>query len=321
MLVTLTPNPSIDATVSLRNELEAGLVHRAESVTQVAGGKGINVARAAQLADWPSVAIFPSAQRDPFVTLIDDMGLDYIAEAIPGHIRVNTTVTEPGGRTTKLNGQGPHVSADAQQGLIDKLSTAVQDADWLVLAGSLPQAVPTDWYVTVIAALRTAAPKLKIAVDTSDAPMVALADGLSTAAPDLIKPNGMELGQLTGVDGLALESAAAQGDYSGVVEAGNKILAMGIPEVLVTLGSAGAVYIDTTGAWVAGPPPTAVQSTVGAGDAALAGFIMARSQSAEPADALLRAVAYGSAAAALPGTTMPTPLQLDLQNTTVSALS
>ena len=45
MIVTVTPNPSIDRTVELSAPLTRGAVHRVSSVTSEPGGKGVNVAR------------------------------------------------------------------------------------------------------------------------------------------------------------------------------------------------------------------------------------------------------------------------------------
>lgn len=75
MIVTLTPNPSIDATIALDSALEPGTVHRAHSMTHVAGGKGINVAHAVTLAHQPNIAVFPAADNDPFVPLVRDINV------------------------------------------------------------------------------------------------------------------------------------------------------------------------------------------------------------------------------------------------------
>ena len=81
----------------------------------------------------------------------------------------------------------------------------------------------------------------------------------------------------------------------------------GVDAVLATLGGAGAVLVTAEGAWHATPPPTTVVSTVGAGDSSLFGYLLGDLRGAGPADRLRLAVAYGSAAAGLPGTTIPTP--------------
>lgn len=320
MILTLTPNPSIDATLALNQPLASGDVHRAASVTQVAGGKGVNVAHAVHLAGKETLALFPARAADPFINLIHDVDLPYAHVNMDGSVRVNTTITEPDGTTTKVNGPGPLLSDATQNHLIATLTRHAQSADWVALAGSLPKGVDAGWYTDLIKEIRTAAPQARIAVDTSDAPMKAIAEQLDSAAPDLIKPNGFELGQLTGQDGLALERAAAAGDYSPVVEAARDVVKRGIKEVLVTLGSAGAVLVNVDGAWAATPPPATVKSTVGAGDAALAGYLLGRTQGKGPADSLALSVAYGTAAAAKPGTQFPRPEELDTAHTSISAL-
>lgn len=320
MIVTLTPNPSIDATIALDSSLKPGTVHRAQSMTNAAGGKGINVAHAVTLASQPTLAVCPAAAHDPFISLVRDINVDIKTVEIAQTIRTNTTVTEASGRTTKLNGKGPLVDHGAQQQLIDATCDAAANASWVVMAGSLPNGVPTDFYVTAIKALRQAAPEVHIALDTSDKPMEEISQHLDVAAPDLLKPNGLELGQLVGEDGLALEEAAERGDFSGVIAAAHKVNAQGVKYVLVTLGAAGALLVTESGAWIASPPPITVTSTVGAGDSSLAGFLLAQAAGKTLPESLQQSVAYGSAATSLPGTTIPTPDMLNLSQTTVREL-
>ncbi|MBK4161447.1 1-phosphofructokinase family hexose kinase [Corynebacterium macginleyi] len=320
MILTLTPNPSIDATLALSQPLTSGDVHRAVSVTQVAGGKGVNVTHAVHLAGKESLALFPAHKADPFINLIHDVDIPYAHVDMDGGVRVNTTITEPDGTTTKVNGPGPLLSDATRNHLITSLTHHAPSADWVALAGSLPQGVPAGWYTDLIKEIRNVAPQARIAVDTSDAPMKAIAEQLDSAAPDLIKPNGFELGQLTNQDGLALERAAAAGDYSAVVGAARDVVRRGIKEVLVTLGGSGAVLVTANGAWAATPPPATVKSTVGAGDAALAGYLLGCTQGRGPAESLALSVAYGTAAAAKPGTQFPRPEELDTAHTSISVL-
>ena len=130
--------------------------------------------------------------------------------------------------------------------------------------------------------------------------------------PDLIKPNAEELADLAGVPAAALDDAAAQGDMSPVVAAADALVSRGVGTVLATLGAAGAVLVNRSGAWLATPPPIVPRSTVGAGDASLAGYVRAAVAGAEAPQRLQMAVAYGSAAAALPGSALPGPAQLNL---------
>ena len=84
--------------------------------------------------------------------------------------------------------------------------------------------------------------------------------------------------------------------------------------MLATLGAAGAVLVDDDGAWLATPPPITPRSTVGAGDSSLAGYVRADVGGAEAPQRLQMAVAYGSGAAALPGSALPSPAQIDLDD-------
>jgi 1-phosphofructokinase len=118
-----------------------------------------------------------------------------------------------------------------------------------------------------------------------------------------------------------LESAAASGDPEPVVLAAQRLIELGARTVLVTLGAAGAVLVDKTGAWMAAPPPITPRSTVGAGDSSLAGYLRAEVGGAEPPRRLQMAVAYGSAAAALPGSALPSPSQIDLEAVRVYAIT
>src|SRR5204863_3449796 len=115
----------------------------------------------------------------------------------------------------------------------------------------------------------------RVAADTSEGPLAALVDALDTAAPDLIKPNAEELAGVLGYSPQALEAAVVQGDPEPVVDAARQLVHRGVRAVLATLGPAGAVLVDQTGSWMAAPPPIHARSTVGAGDASLAGYLRA----------------------------------------------
>ena len=161
----------------------------------------------------------------------------------------------------------------------------------------------------------------KVAVDTSDAPLAALAADLERAAPDLIKPNSEELAGLSGVTAVSLESALLRGDAAPVVSAAQRLIDRGVGAVLATLEAAGAVLVNADGAWLATPPPITPRSTVGAGDSSLAGYVRADVEGADAPLRLQMAVAYGSGAAALPGTAMPSPGQINLDDVVVTAVS
>ncbi|QNG19101.1 1-phosphofructokinase family hexose kinase [Rhodococcus triatomae] len=303
MIVTLTANPSVDRTVELGGPLERGAVLRATGSTDDPGGKGVNVARALAASGVPALAVLPAADDDPILGGLRAHGIEFAAVPIHGCVRTNITVTEPDGTTTKINEAGHPLDGRTVEALLSEIRTRAAHAEWVVLSGSLPPGVPTDWYATVVLAL--AGSGCRVAVDTSDAPLLALSGGFPGAAPDLVKPNSEELAQLTGADGDALEAAARAGDPRPATIAARGLVEKGVGSVLVTLGAAGAVLVDASGAWFAAAPPVTARSTVGAGDSALAGYLVAHRAGAGAARCLQSAVAYGSAAASLPGTTLP----------------
>ena len=185
----------------------------------------------------------------------------------------------------------------------------------MVLAGSLPPGAPVGWYADLVAALRDTG--ARIAVDTSDAPLRALVDGLDVgrAAPDEAERRGARLVHRR-ADGDALES-----DPVAAARAASTLVDRGVETVLATLGPHGAVLVNADGAWHATPPPTTVVSTVGAGDSSLFGYLLGDLRQQDPAHRLALAVAYGSAAAGLPGTTIPQPHQVRPELVSVRSLA
>jgi 1-phosphofructokinase len=225
-------------------------------------------------------------------------------------VRTNLAVTEHDGTTTKLNEPGAALSSAGVAALTQSVVAAAESASWVVLSGSLPPGMPQNWYADIVATL--AGLPCRVAVDTSGGPLTALVEGLERAAPDLVKPNAEELADVLGLSPQTLETAVAHGDPEPVVSAARTLLDRGVGAVLATLGAAGAVLVDHDGSWLATPPPITPRSTVGAGDASLAGYVRAEVSGAVPPQRLQMAVAYGSAAAALPGSALPRPADLDL---------
>ena len=305
MIVTLTANPSHDRTVTLSEPLRHGAVQRASSVLSQAGGKGVNISRASVSAGVPTLAVLPAPSHDdPFVLELLAAGIDCRPVDHPGDLRVNITISDPDGTTTKLNSPGPEMTDATRAALADALQRRTGEGDWVVLAGSLPPGAPVEWYADLVGVLAGTA--AKVAVDTSDAPLRALVDRLDHAAPHLMKPNGHELASLTGHDGDDLEKNPV-----AAARAARELIGRGVESVLVTLGGNGAVLVTDGHAWHATPPATTVVSTVGAGDSSLFGYLLAAIEDRAPGDRLALAVAYGSAAAGLPGTTIPHPEQVD----------
>ncbi|GAA1147054.1 1-phosphofructokinase family hexose kinase [Nesterenkonia lutea] len=351
MIVTFTPNPSLDKTLVLDAPLRPGAVQRAVGHSAEPGGKGVNISRALTAAGTPSLAVLPGDARDPVLLALQELDVPARALPIGAPLRTNTAITDHAGVTTKINEPGPEFDAALTESLLRLLLEASEGAAWVALAGSLPPGVPVDFYAQAITALRETfgehAPR--IALDTSGAPLAAALK----AAPDLIKPNAEELLELhAAVAGPAASPASApastlDGEVNGPsideqaqaetletdpLRAAHLALELqghGARACLVTLGAHGAVLIphsapeashrpaEALRAW---GPPIIPRSTVGAGDASLAGFLASAQAGSSPTESLKQAMAMGRAAAELSGSTMPTPDQLITENLSTEQL-
>jgi 1-phosphofructokinase len=304
-VVTLTANPSLDRTLELPGPLERGSVARLGVSHTEPGGKGVNVARAVAAAGRDVVSVLPAGDDDPAVRALQALGLRLANVPVAAPVRTNYTLTEPDGTTTKLNEPGTALDEGARAALLAAVHEHAAGAAWVVLSGSLPPGTPVDWYATLVRSLRDTG--ARIAVDTSEAPLLALLAAGRESVPDLLKPNTEELAQLVGSTERALS-----GDPAALLAAVDHLHIQGVTEVLLTLGADGALLSTAGGGrWSARPPRITVRSTVGAGDSSLAGFVLAHLADADAAVRLQTAVAYGSASAALPGSAVPTPDRVD----------
>lgn len=316
MIVTLTANPSVDRTLEL-DRLEVGEVNRAAATHLHAGGKGINVSRVLVGAGVPTLAVLPAggSDGDLLVRLLGEQGVAAAAVPVRGETRSNITLVESSGATTKVNAPGPELGADEVDALLDAVRVRLVGARMVVAAGSLP-AGTDEVFLDRLADLAADA-GVPLALDTSGAP---LAHAVRHGRLAIVKPNDEELGELVG------RELVTVGD---VLDAAREVIALGTRTVLVSLGAHGALLVDAERSWWAGGDPLVPASTVGAGDATLAGYLVAASvpgstdsgtsgsgapdPSAPDPGALLRAaVAWGRAAVLRPGTEAPLPGDVDL---------
>lgn len=292
VIVTLTLNPSVDRTIEVQ-ALERGAVIRATGEHVHAGGKGINVTRALAGHGSKSRAVLPvgGSEGKQLVNMLANQGVELLEVAVGSPARCNITVSEPDGTVTKINSLGQPLTVDETEALCTAVLSCVNEATWFVAGGSLPRGVPDSFYADLIETLRPSG--VPVAVDTSGPPLtVAVASG-----PALVKPNREELESAVG---------CPLGTLGEIVEAARELRRMGAETVLASLGSDGAVLVDKDGAWH-GEAPTIRRSAVGAGDAMLAGFLYG---GAFGPSALATALAWGAAAASLPGSRMPLPEDL-----------
>ncbi|MFG1934413.1 1-phosphofructokinase family hexose kinase [Mycobacterium sp. NPDC048908] len=285
MILTLTPNPSVDRTVFL-TDIVVGSVNRSQRSRSEPSGKGVNVALALHAHGVPVRAIVTAGGPvgAQLQQMLDTAGLDTVVVPIDGDIRSNVSLAQPDGTVTKINEAGPELSAVERDRLLAATAGQLGGAEVLVGAGSLPAGLPSAWYGEIVELARRQG--VFVAVDTSGAP---LADSLS-AQPDLVKPNVHELAELTG------RLPRTLGD---VIGAADEVRRRGARAVLASLGADGAALVDAEGALWGHAPVERVVSTVGAGDAMLAGYL---SCPGGRADALATALQWGAIAVQHEGT-------------------
>ncbi len=259
-IVTVTLNPAIDQTVSIPN-FRADTVNRVDWKQDDAGGKGVNVASFLAEAGYKvSVTGFLGRDNDAlFKTLFREKGIDDHFVHLPGETRVNIKIVDNAqGQVTDINypGQSPtHLNVDGLRNVVQALTGS---CDWFVFSGSVPAGLSTDIYNELIGPLK--AQGKTVILDTSGD---ALRFGLP-AKPNLIKPNRVELEEVLNT---RLES------HGAIVAAARELIGSGIPYVVVSMGGEGALFIDRTQAFHAQPPAVEIKSTVGAGDAMVAGTV------------------------------------------------
>ncbi|WP_017612602.1 1-phosphofructokinase [Nocardiopsis salina] len=292
MIATVTPNPSLDRTVAVHT-LHRGEVHRARARLDP-GGKGVNVARVLAAAGHPTTALLPSGGPEGahLGALLRREQVPVAEVPVRGATRSNLTVVEADGTTTKLNEPGAALDPAEARELSERAARLAEGADWLATCGSLPADAPEGLHADLVEAGRRAG--ARTAVDTSGPAL----ERAVQVRPDLVKPNHDELAALVGHPLPTLGS---------VLEVVHRLRERGVGAALVSLGADGALLVEEAGAWHAHGPAPAVLSTVGAGDALLAGFLGAGGSGPQ---ALRSAVAHGTAAVGLPGSRMPAPHDL-----------
>jgi 1-phosphofructokinase len=289
VILTVTPNPSLDLTYALRDNAVDGDVRRAERSTIEASGKGVNVSRALAAAGVPTCAVLPIGGRTGrfLVDLLDDDAVPYRAVPQAGDVRINTTAVTPDGQTLKLNGPGGRLTAAEQDMLVSEAVSAVDAARgvgagevWVAVCGSLPPGADGQLVERLVRAVQAAG--AKCAVDTSGS---ALSAAIAAGA-DLIAPNRHELAVVSP------EAANAENVDEVAAVAGEAARRTGV-QLLVSLGAEGALYAGGKVLLHAYGPALTPVNTAGAGDALLAGWL---STDVEPVERLRTAVAWGRSA-------------------------
>jgi 1-phosphofructokinase family hexose kinase len=283
----LTINPAIDRNVTADRLVfeDRGYI---VSTTETAGGRGINASSVIHSFGGKTLAIVTSGGQSGarLQELIRAYGFPVEVAPIHHDIRTNLTITDKQGLTVKLNEAGPAMDKDEVERLEHATLQQLDHASWLMLCGSIPPGVPSDFYARLIAATRKR--KVRTVLDTDGE---ALEMGIE-AKPTVVHANQQEAERL-------LNTALLMRAHH--LDAARKLRAMGAGSVVPSLGSRGAVAMNGKTIYEALPPRVDAVCPIGAGDALAAAFTWAMDNGSSFDDAVRWGVAAGTASAKLPG--------------------
>ena len=284
MILTVTLNAAIDRTVAVPN-FRLGQRHRAVESRTMAGGKGVNVARALRLLGRPVIAT-GLAGGATGTRLVDQLREESVLTAftrIAGETRSNLAVVDPTtGVQTEINDRGPEVSDEEVDSFVERLLYLAQGASICVLAGSAPPGAHPGVYARLITELRALG--ILTVLDAEGEQMRA---GLR-AEPAVVVPNVAEAEEAVGHEFIDTDD-----------------LALGL-STLLEMGAGEAIVTSQNGCMaILGERPDRCRyearidlldpvATVGSGDAFLAGYVAARSEGASPRECLAFGVAAGA---------------------------
>jgi 1-phosphofructokinase family hexose kinase len=285
VIVTVTMNAAIDRTLTVPN-FQRGQRHRASDGLTLAGGKGINIARALKRLGVPVVATGLAGGQNG-TRIIEALTAEAILNdfvRIEGESRTSTAIVDPtGGSYTEVNEWGPEVQEDELETLLEKLTYLSRGADYVIFAGSLPRGMADAFYAEAIRELNRRG--ILTVLDSEGEPF-----RLGTQAePFLVSPNERE------AEGLVGQEFHDDDDFLAGLEA---IVELGARNVLITRESGCWALLRSEREprrYRAVAPRMDPVSAVGSGDVLLAGFVAARLEERSDEEALRAAVAAGAA--------------------------
>lgn len=282
MIYTVIFNPSLDYVIQV-DKLVPGEINRTTHEAVYPGGKGNNVSVILSNLGHSSKALGFTAgfTGEALENMLKEFGCDTAFIRLPeGSTRINVKINA--GEETEINGQGPVITEEAQQALFEQLD-ALKKEDILVLAGSIPNTLPSDIYERILEHLQGRG--IHFVVDaTKDLLLKVL-----KYHPFLIKPNNHELGEMFGVTLKTRDE---------IVAYAKKLQKMGAENVLVSMAGDGAILLTEEGViYEAKPPKGKVLNSVGAGDSMVAGFLTGYLNTGDYEKAFRLGVVTGSATA------------------------
>ncbi len=286
MIYTVTLNPALDRTLYLKEPLKYDDSNRIEKEEKYAGGKGIDVSRVLNVLGTQSITLgfvggFTGLEIEGLL-LNEGVNFDFVR--IANETRTNIIINSD--KQIILNALGPSIYPYEFAKFFEKLEN-IKDPSYIIISGSLPESLSPTVYSKIIDLMKQRGSFVVLDTDGE-----ALRKNISHK-PDIIKPNIHELSRATNKD---------LKDIKQIKEAATEIHNKGIKIVLVSMGAKGIMLVSEKLSIRALPPSVKVVNTIGAGDAAVAGFIHSLKEGKSLEEALKFAVATGTASTLEKGT-------------------
>jgi 1-phosphofructokinase family hexose kinase len=291
VIVCLAANPSIDRLFEVER-LVAGGIHRPLGFVQVAGGKGLNAARAAHRlgGDVRVAAILRGHAGRWLEEALQAEGIGGAFVWTHGENRSSLSVADrSAGDLTEFYEHGPVAPEAAWVELVEAASGLFRPGDWLTISGSMPRGLRDGGYRDLLAEARAA--EMRVALDAEGEPLRLALD----ARPEIVKVNAAEASGLFG------RSADGRDDAIAACAELRELAGGGGHAGIVTRGAEGVTVVAPDGTSYEGALYERGRYPVGSGDAFLGGLVVGLERGDRWPDALRLALGAAAANAELPG--------------------
>ena len=290
MIYTITLNPALDRTLWIQ-KVRDDVSNRILEEKSFAGGKSVDVSKVLKNLGVDNIAlgfVGGFAGRELEGRLLNE-GIETDFVRVSGETRTNIIIHETDtGKQLAFNASGPEIKPDELMQFIEQLEK-LPCGEVVAIGGSIPLGVSPEIYRKIINLVKKCQAKVVLDVDGE-----ALRQGIK-AHPNVIKPNIHELSELAGRELKGLDD---------VVSAARSINQQGVEIVLVSMGAKGILLVSDGQQYLAVPPNVNVESTIGAGDSSVAGFVSGLVQGKDLKQCLIYAVAAGTATTLRQGTAL-----------------
>ncbi|HOP55904.1 MAG TPA: 1-phosphofructokinase family hexose kinase [bacterium] len=282
MIITVTPNISLDKTLVVEN-FEIGKTHRVKDITAIPGGKGVNASRALLGMGYiaPVLGFIGGNTGQSILNMFDHEGIKYDVVKINGETRTCYNVVDPINHTqTEVLENGPIVTDNDISLLEAKITGYVKEDTIVCMGGSLPLGAPQDLYVRLVESINLKGGRVIL-----DASGDRLKEGIR-GNPFAVKPNRAEVESILGFSLDSDENIKKALDY---------FVAAGITLPVISMGKDGVAFYYDGKYYRITPPVLKALNAVGSGDSTVAGIALGLEKKLDIVEAVRLGAAMGSA--------------------------